>query len=73
VTKSGLDQWRRKLGRPGKEERAMGSPPLESTNNSLSIEKLYIKNRRACGDSLWSEHKTIKLLGGGGSCYEAET
>ena len=31
------------------------------------------KNRRACGVSLWSERKTIKLLVSGGSCIEAET
>jgi len=42
VTKSGLDQWRRKLGRPGKEERAMGSPPLESSNNKY----FFVEERR---------------------------
>ncbi|NEO60697.1 MAG: hypothetical protein F6J98_09760 [Moorea sp. SIO4G2] len=31
------------------------------------------KNRRTCGDSLWSERKTRKPLEGGGGCYEAET
>ena len=51
----------------------MGSPPLESSNNSLSVENRHFKNRRACGDSLWSKRKTIKLLEGRGSCNEAET
>jgi hypothetical protein len=31
------------------------------------------KNRWTSGVSLWSEHKSIKLLVGRGSCIEAET
>ena len=44
-------------------------PRIKTTKNSVwySIHK----NRRACGVSLWSEHKT-KSLQGGGSCPEAE-
>ncbi|CAA9300066.1 hypothetical protein AVDCRST_MAG84-35 [uncultured Microcoleus sp.] len=52
----------RKIGRPGKEDRAMVNiPRIKTTKNSVwySIRK----NRRACGVSLWSEHKTKSLLG----------
>jgi hypothetical protein len=52
----------RKIGRPGKEDGAMVNiPRIKITKNSVwySIRK----NRRACGVSLWSEHKTKSLLG----------
>ncbi len=53
-----LNWRRRKIGRPGKAQEAMGT--------SLSdIVQLFevCKNRRACGVSLWSERKTESPLG----------
>jgi len=49
------------------------TPRIKTKDKNSRFETSIHKNRRACGDSLWSEHKTVKLLGGGGSCYEAET
>ena len=72
MTKSGLNQWRRKLGRPGKEDRAMDSPPLESTNNSLSVENQPIRTAGLAG-IVCGANVRPKLLEGRGSCYEAET
>jgi hypothetical protein len=57
-----FDWRRRQIGRPGKEDRAMGSPPLESKHTRILLFEISThKNRRACGDSLWSERKTVKL------------
>jgi hypothetical protein len=82
--------WRRRqIGRPGKEDRAMDSPTLESAKKiRILFFETSREDRRACGVSLWSERKTKssqlselasertktrKLLVGGGGCYEAET
>jgi hypothetical protein len=44
------DWRRRKIDRPGKEDRAMGSPPLESTNNSLfSVENRHLRTAGLAG------------------------
>ncbi|NEQ80063.1 MAG: hypothetical protein F6K26_07315 [Moorea sp. SIO2I5] len=53
--------WRRsKIGRPGKDDRAMeGQPSNQKVNQDFSNNSTR-ENRRACGDSLWSERKTIK-------------
>jgi hypothetical protein len=46
---------------------------LESKRQrNFSVEFRYIKTALASGVSLWSEHKTKKLLVGRGSCYETE-
>jgi hypothetical protein len=52
----------RKIGRPGKEDRAMVNIPRIKTKKN-SVWYSTRKNRRACGVSLWSEHKTKSLLG----------
>ena len=50
LTSEVQQDWRRRqIGRPGKEERAMGSPPLESTNNSLSVEKRHLRTAGLAG------------------------
>ena len=66
--------WRRRqIGRPGKEDRAMVNIPGIKTTDKIPFRYSTRKNRWASGVSLWSEHKTRKLLVGGGSCDEAET
>ena len=56
--------WRRsKIGRPGKEDGAMEVQPLnQKVHQYLLCQKSTHENRRACGDSLWSERKTRKPL-----------
>ena len=69
-----VSQRGRKIGRPGKEDGAMKYASLESKRQrNSSVEFRYIKTAGKRGVSLWSEHKTIKLLVGRGSCYETET
>jgi hypothetical protein len=69
-----VSQRGRKIGRPGKDDGVMKYVSLESKRQrNSSVEFRYIKTVGLAGERLWSEHKTIKLLVGRGSCYETET
>jgi hypothetical protein len=63
----------RKIGRPGKEDRAMDSPTLESKYTRILLLRFrYIRTAGLAGIVCGANIRP-KLLVGGGSCNETET